>query len=134
MLAQKLRLTGKDVIFITRKRQYVGQGLFGFFYIKQYPNIKYNQISSHVTIKLSKRSVVRHMIKRAIIQYIQEYNLTELPIHDAFYKIFIVLSKDRIWEIDKKIANFTKKDTITYMQEEFEKAWKGFNDKLYVKR
>ncbi len=134
MLPQKLRLTGKDVIFITRKRQYLSQGLFGFFYIKQYPNIKYNQISSHVTIKLSKRSVVRHMIKRAIMQRIQEHNATKFPIHNDFYKIFIVLSKDRVWELDKKIANFTKKDTIKYIKEEFEKAWKWFNNKMYQKR
>jgi len=134
LLPQKLRLTGKDVIFITRKRQYLSQGLFGFFYIKQYPNIKYNQISSHVTIKLSKRSVVRHMIKRAIMQRIQEHNATKFPIHNDFYKIFIVLSKDRVWELDKKIANFTKKDTIKYIKEEFEKAWKWFNNKMYQKR
>jgi len=130
VLAKKLRLTGKDVIFITRKRQYQNQELFGFFYIKQYPNIKFNQISSHVTIKLSKRAVVRHMIKRAIMQSIQDNNLAKLPIHDVFYKIFIVLSKDRIWEIDKKIANFTKKDTIKYIQDEFEKARKWLNNKL----
>jgi RNase P protein component len=134
VLPTKLRLTGKDVIFMTRKRQYLSQGLFGFFYIKQYPNIKWNQISSHVTIKLSKRSVVRHMIKRAIMWRVQQHNLTKFPINDAFYKIFIVLSKDRVWEIDKKIANFTKKDTIKYIQEEFEKSWKWFNDKLYIKR
>ncbi len=134
LLSKKLRLTGKDVIFITRKRQYVSQGLFWFFYIKQYPNIQYNQFSFHVTIKLSKRSVVRHMIKRAIIQHIQERNRIKDPIHGSFYKIFIVLSKDRIWEIDKKIANSTKKDTIKYIQEEFEKAWKWFNNRLYTKR
>ena len=73
------------------------------------------------------------MIKRAIIQRVQEHNLAKFPIHDAFYKVFIVLSKDRVWEIDKKIANFTKKDTIKYIQEEFEKSWKRFNDKLYTR-
>lgn len=134
MLAKKLRLTGKDVIFITRKRQYLNQGMFGFFYIKQYPNIKFNQISSHVTIKLSKRAVVRHMIKRAIIQYIQNYNAIKNPINESFYKIFIVLSKDRVWEIDKKIANLSKKDTIKYMQEEFWKSWKQFKDRLSTKK
>jgi hypothetical protein len=108
--------------------------LFGFFYIKQYPNIKNNQFSCHVTIKLSKRSVVRHVIKRAIIQRIQEHNLVKYPINNWFYKFFIVLSKDRVWELEKKIANFTKKDTIMYVQEEFEKAWKRFNDKLYTKK
>lgn len=130
MLPKKQRLTGKDVIFITRKRQYLGHGLFWIFYIKQYPGIKYNQCSFHVTIKLSKRSVVRHIIKRAIIQYIQEHSLIQHPISDAFYKIFIVLSKERVWEIDKKIANSSKKDTIIYIQEEFEKTWKRFNNRL----
>ncbi|MEI7558130.1 MAG: hypothetical protein WCJ45_04870 [bacterium] len=117
-------MTGKDVIYITKKRQYISQGLFGFFYIKQYSGVKYNQFSFHVTIKLSKRSVVRHMIKRAIMQYIQEHDVVKIPIHDAFYKIFIVVSKERVGEIDKKIANLPKKDTIIYMQKEFERAWK----------
>ena len=51
-----------------------------------------------------------------------------------FYKFFIVLSKDRIPEIEKKIANLPKKDTIIYIQNEFEKSWKRLNDKLYQKR
>ncbi len=132
LLPQKLRLTGKDVIFITRKRQYLSQWLFGFFYVKQYPGIKYNQISSHVTIKISKRSVVRHVIKRAIMQYIQEHDIMKNSISDIFYKIFIVLSKDRVWEIDKKIANLSKKDTIRYIQDEFGKAWKWFTGRFRV--
>ncbi len=132
MLAQKLRLTGKDVIFITRKRQYIGQGLFGFFYIKQYPSIKNNQFSFHVTIKLSKKSVARHVVKRAIMQIIQQDDLVKHPINNSFYKVFIVLSKVRVWEIEKKIANFSKKDIIKHMQEEFKKAWKWFNTKLTV--
>lgn len=134
LLPKRQRLTGKDVIFITRKRQYLSQGLFGFFYVKQYPGVKYNQFSCHITIKLSKRSVVRHMFKRAIIQRIEQHNLVKYPINDAFYKFFIVLSKDRIPEIEKKIANFQKKDTITYIQEEFEKSWKRVNDRMYQKR
>ena len=133
MLSQKLRLTGKDVIFMTRKRQYLSQGLFGFFYIKQYPSLKYNQFSFHVTIKLSKKSTVRHIIKRAVMQRIQQHNLVKYPINDGFYKFFVVLSKDRVWELDKKIANFTKKDTIKYIQEEFEKARKRLDNRLYQK-
>lgn len=134
LLPKKQRLTGKDVIFMTRKRQYLSQGLFWFFYIKQYPGIKYNQFSCHITIKLSKRSVVRHVFKRAIIQRIQQHNLVKYPINDMFYKIFIVLSKDRIPEIEKKIANFEKKDTIMYIQEEFEKARKWLTNRLYGKK
>ncbi len=68
------------------------------------------------------------------MQYIQEHDIVKNSISDVFYKIFIVLSKDRVWEIDKKIANLSKKDTITYIQEEFEKAWKWFNTRMYTKR
>ncbi len=74
------------------------------------------------------------MIKRAIIQRIQQHNLVKYPIYDTFYKIFIVISKDRIPEIEKKIANFSKKDTITYIQEEFEKSWKWVNNRFCQKR
>lgn len=124
MLPKNKRLTGKDVLYITRKRQYISQGLFGFFYIKQYPTRPYNQFSSHITIKLSKRSVVRHVFKRAIMQYIAQHGSVNQPIGNTFYKFFIVLSKPRIEEIEKKIANLSKKDTITYIQDEFQKAWK----------
>lgn len=119
---------------MTRKRQYLVQGLFGLFYIKQYPGIKYNQFSFHVTIKLSKKAVVRHIIKRAIIQRIQEQDLVKKPINATFYKFFVVVSKNRVDEIVKKIANLSKKDTIKYIQEEFEKSWKWFNYTLYTKR
>jgi len=64
------------------------------------------------------------MIKRAMIQYIEQHNLTKYPINDTFYKFFVVISKDRIPEIEKKIANLEKKDTIKYIQNEFEKARK----------
>lgn len=74
------------------------------------------------------------MIKRAIIQRVQENNLVNNPLNDIFYKVFIVVSKDRVWEIDKKIANLPKKDTIKYIQEEFEKARKWFMSKLHAKR
>lgn len=124
MLPQKQRLQGKEVIYITKKRQYIPQGLFGFFYIAQYPNIKYHQISSHITIKLSKRSVVRHVIKRAIMGYVQQHKGAETSINNKFYKFFIVLSKDRVGELEQKIANLPKKDIITYVQQEFEKARK----------
>jgi RNase P protein component len=134
LLAKAQRLTGKEVIFMTKKRQYIPQGLFGFFYVKQYPNIKHNQISSHITIKLSKKAVTRHVYKRAILQSIQKYDLINHPINDSFYKFFIVLSKNRVPEIQQKIANFSKKDTIKYIQAEFEKSWKLMTEKLHGRR
>lgn len=134
LLPKAQRLIGKEVIFMTKRRQYIPQGLFGFFYVKQYPNIKYNQISSHITIKLSKRAVMRHVFKRAIMHSVQKYDLVKYPIKDSFYKFFIVLSKNRIQEIQQKIANFSKKDTIKYIQAEFEKSRKWMTEKLPEKK
>ncbi len=134
LLPKRQRLNGKEVIFLTRKRQYIWKWLFGFFYVKQYPNIKYNQISSHITIKLSKKAVMRHTFKRAIMQSVHKYDLVHHPINDSFYKFFIVVSKNCVPEIQKKIANFTKKDTIRYIQTEFEKSWTLMTEKLHEKR
>lgn len=73
MLEKKQRLKTKDVLFLTKKRQFFGNGLFGFFYVQQYPNLKYNQISCHISIKYSKHSCDRNLLKRAIIRRIQEH-------------------------------------------------------------
>lgn len=73
---------------------------------------------------------MRHKIKRAVLEYIQKENLTKLPLGGNFYKFFIVLSKDRVWEFEKKIANLSKKDTIKHTQEEFKKARKECSIKL----
>ncbi len=70
------------------------------------------------------------MMKRAIMSYIQKHTLVKYPITTSFYKFFIVLSKDRLWDIEKKIANFPKKDTIKYIEQEFEKSWKRLNNRL----
>lgn len=133
MLTKKQRLIGKEVVFLTKKRQYIGHGLFGFFYTLQYLNIAHHQLSSHITLKLSKKSVTRHIWKRAIIQSIQDNNRVTQPIWGKYYKIFIVLSKERIAESTQKIANLSKKDTITYIQEEFVKSRKYFVTKVTTK-
>ncbi len=58
------------------------------------------------------------------MQYVSKNNLVQDSLGNTFYKFFIVLSKSRIEEIEKKIANLPKKDTIIYIQDEFQKAWK----------
>jgi len=78
MFARKLRLKTKEVMFLTKKKQYFGSGLFGFFYFQQYPNLKYNQISFHVSIKYNKHSTARNIIKRAIITRIQMQKINQI--------------------------------------------------------
>lgn len=130
MLAQKYRLKGKDVNFLSRKRQYFSAGLFGFFYRKQYPQITFHQISLHITIKYSKRSTQRNSIKRAVLQYIQDQKLAQKPIATYYYKIFIVINKHRLSEFQQKIANFGKKAIIIEVQKEFGHAWEKFISKM----
>ncbi len=67
------------------------------------------------------------------MQWIQSNDVVQSPISHTFYKIFIVLSKKNTEEIEKKIANLIKKDTIAYIQEEFEKSWKWFVARLNSK-
>ncbi len=62
--------------------------------------------------------------------YIQQHKGAETSINNKFYKFFIVLSKDRVPELEQKIANLPKKDIITYVQQEFEKARKWVIIKL----
>jgi hypothetical protein len=119
VLAQKYRLKGKDVNFLSRKRQYFSAGLFGFFYRKQYPQITFHQISLHITIRYSKRSTQRNVLKRAVLQYIQDKKLIEKPISTYFYKVFVVINKHKLEEFQQKIANFDKKRIIEYIQKEF---------------
>ena len=68
------------------------------------------------------------------MNYIQQHNLVNTTINSNYYKFFIVLSKNRIIEIEQKIANLAKKDRIIYIQEEFEKAWKQLGSKLISRR
>ena len=130
MLAQKYRLQGKDVIFLSRKRQYFSAGLFGFFYRKQYPNNQFHQISLHITIKYSKRSTQRNVIKRAILQQIQDNNVVIKPIDGYYYKIFMVINKHKLDEFQQKIANLDKKAIIIEVKKQFSYAWDKFIFKM----
>lgn len=130
VLAQKYRLKGKDVNFLSRKRQYFSAGLFGFFYRKQYPQITFHQISLHITIRYSKRSTQRNVLKRAVLQYIQDKKLIEKPISTYFYKVFIVINKHKLEEFQQKIANFDKKRIIEYIQKEFWRDWDFFTSRI----
>jgi RNase P protein component len=130
VLEQKFRLQGKEVIFLSRKRQYFSAGLFGFFYFQQYAQLPFHQLSFHVTIKFSKKSVERHVIKRAVLDYIQKQQLLSKPIQGKYCKFFVVMNKNRVEECQKKIANFSKKDIIRYIQSEFASLWMKLVTKL----
>ncbi|MFA5747850.1 MAG: hypothetical protein WC872_01930 [Candidatus Absconditabacterales bacterium] len=132
MLAKKYRLKGKDVIFLSKKRQYFYSDLFGFFYSNQYPNLNFNQISFHVSIKLSKKSSHRNIIKRAVMNYIRENNISKTLINQKFRKFFINLNKNKIPQFQKSIEKFDKKAINQYTISAFKKSFSNFKNNIGV--
>ena len=62
--------------------------------------------------------------------YIQQHESIKTAINGKFYKFFIVLSKDRVAQLEQKIANLPKKDIIILVQKEFVYARKKLHTKL----
>lgn len=122
MFPKKQRLKTKDVLFLTKKRQYFGNGLFGFFYVLQYPNLKYHQISCHITIKYSKHATARNLLKRAIINWAQSA-IKQNTSEQKYYKIFVVLNKNKLEQLQKDVANQDRKLIVQYIQKQFAQSF-----------
>lgn len=90
MFAKRHRLNGKEVRFLTRKRQVFSRGIFTIFWAEQYPNRSYHQLSFHIPIAVSKRSVARHLIKRVLIAAQEAHFLGSVG---KYYKCFVTLHK-----------------------------------------
>lgn len=131
MLSTKNRLRTKDVMFIVNRRQYIPAGMFWFFYYTQYPNRKFNQISFHVSIKLSKSAVRRRIYKRSVMNYIRENKLQEQSIGWKYYKIFININKNRVEELSKLIETWDKKYINKKIQQEFANSFNHLKKKLW---
>lgn len=123
MLAQEFRLTWKDINFMTKKKQVIYAWNFLFFYIKQYPSLSFHQLSFHVTLKLHKRSVIRHLIKRSVVDYIQKHNLVKKSLGGQYYKFFVMLNKNALPQWQKQIENGDRKHIISFVQREFSSSW-----------
>jgi len=132
MLVKKQRLKTKDVLFLTKKRQFYGNGLFGFFYIQQYPNLKYNQLSCHISIKYSKHSADRNLLKRAIMRRVQTNVTWEIPTGNTYYKIFILLNKNKLEQLQKDVANQDRKHIISHIQRQFAQSFTALSRHLWA--
>ena len=132
MLSKKQRLRTKDVLFLTKKRQFYGNGLFWFFYIQQYPNLKYHQISCHITIKYSKHSADRNLLKRAIMMSIQWDGKIKNPWWQYYYKVFIILNKNKLDQLQKDVANQDRKHIISHIQRQFSQSFTALSTHLWA--
>ena len=131
MLKRRFRLRWKDVNFLVRRRNYFVNWYFGFFYWEQYPNLKFNQISVNIPLKYNKRAVKRVELKRWINSYFQRNNVALSPINWKFYKIFLSLNKNNIWELKSQLEKFDKKGANDYIIWELEKTFFKFKNKIW---
>jgi len=130
-LEKKYRLKTKDVIFLTRKKQFFTNWYFGFFYIDQYKKLNYNQISCHITLKYAKRSTDRNILKRAITNCILNDKVCNNTICWKNYKIFVILNKSKLDIIHQNIKNFDKGAINDYTVKEFHKSFNNFKSYLW---
>lgn len=126
LIKHKFRLRTKDVRYLTKKRQYCVKWIFGFRWIKQYPNRQFNQISCHIGVKLSKNATTRNQLRRVIMNYVRDNDIETKPINWEFYKIFVNLDKNKLPELTKYIQEHTKSEWNTYFQKEFNSAFTSF--------
>jgi ribonuclease P protein component len=129
MFSKQKRLKTKDVLFLTKKRIYFGSDFFWFFYVAQYPNIKHNQCSFHVSIKYNKNAVHRNAIKRAVIQ--EAERVFNKNTFQSYYKVFITLNKNKIPLLQKEFENMEKKDIILRIQSYFNKSFIALSKHLW---
>lgn len=122
MLAKQFRLRTKDVKFLTKKRNYFSSDFFGFFYIKQYDNLRFNQFSFHIPLKYSKKAVHRNQIRRCLYNYYRIKWLSDKKIWNNYYKVFVILQKHKIDELKKQIEKISEKDILDFVYSIFDQS------------
>lgn len=119
MFAKQFRLLGKDVNYIVKHRTVFHTQHFSMFYIPQYPNKKYNQISFHIPLKLHASSVVRHAIKRQLVAYLENTHVSTISFAEKFYKVFIICNKKNLPDMVEEILSLGIYPFVQNMQKYF---------------
>lgn len=129
MFPKYQRLNTKDVLFLTKKKTYFSYWFFGFFFINQYSNRNYNQISFHVSIKYDKNATARNVLKRAVIK--QAETLTKKWLLAKHQKIFITLNKNKLPLLQKEFEKMEKKNIILRIQNYFTQSFTALSKHLW---
>jgi hypothetical protein len=126
------RLQWKDVRFLTKKRQVFSQGLLTIFYVEQYPNRKFHQFSFHIPLLVSKRAVVRHKVKRILINSLEKH-IPLLNFWWKYYKCYITLHKMRLQQLLEILDKKNSTQLVSYLENENIKAFTSFSHFLWKK-
>lgn len=131
MFKRIFRLKWRDINFLIRKRRYFPTKFFWFFYFDQYPNLKFNQISVNIPLKYNKKAVSRVSLKRAILNFLRDSWFEKKDINGKFYKIFVSINKNNIWELKSQIEKFDKHNINHYILQDFQKSFLFFLSKIW---
>lgn len=82
-------------------------------------------------MKYNKRAVKRVELKRQINSYVQKNNIINTSINWKFYKIFVSLNKNNIWELKSQLEKFDKRGVNDYIVWEIEKTFFKFKNKIW---
>lgn len=126
------RLQWKDVRFLTKKRQVFSQGLLTIFYVEQYPNRKFHQFSFHIPLLVSKRAVVRHKVKRILINSLEKH-IPLLNFWWKYYKCYITLHKMRLQQLLEILDKKNSTQLVSYLENENIRAFTSFSHFLWKK-
>ena len=132
MFKARERLQWKDVRFLTKKRQVFSQGLLTIFYVEQYPNRKFHQFSFHIPLLVSKRAVVRHKVKRILINSLEKH-IPLLNFWWKYYKCYITLHKMRLQQLLEILSKKNSTQLVSYLENENIKAFTSFSHFLWKK-
>lgn len=132
MFKKQQRLQGKEVRFLTKKRQVFARWLFTIFFVEQYPNRSFHQLSFHIPLLVSKRAVVRHKIKRILIQSFEQL-LPSLDFGGKFYKCFITLHKMKLDLLQKLLQEKSDIKLKAYLQDQQIQTFNSFAQFLWKK-
>ena len=126
------RLQWKDVRFLTKKRQVFSQWLLTIFYVEQYSNRKFHQFSFHIPLLVSKRAVVRHKVKRILINSLEKH-IPLLNFWWKYYKCYITLHKMRLQQLLEILSKKNSTQLVSYLENENIKAFTSFSHFLWKK-
>lgn len=130
MLWKWFRLTGRSVSFLlSSKRRFRGH-YFVFSYAPVRGVVHHHRCSFHVSKKIHKSSVVRHLIKRSVLNYCLRQDFFFVPIHGKYLDVFLHCNPHSYdlwkWFVDNK----PRKDIVQNVSLRFASDLARFIDKV----
>lgn len=125
LLKKNNRLQGKEVRFLTRKRQVHHQSIFTIFFAPQYPNRSYHQISFHIPVLLSKRAVKRHKVKRILIKAYEKLT-AQKEYQQTYFKCFVTIQKNKLEQLSQFLINKQDDQLENYLTQQRNSAFTSF--------